>query len=244
MADLSHLDDRYFVDTDRYNCPFCKRRHVVYAITWAHAFSWDEEKTCYVVFAKCASCDKESMHLTFDQLLTRDARGRWVFRDDIAIDEGLFYSVPTSSHVTDERIPKNLRELVSEAEGCLKSNFLTGASACVRKVIYELAVKHDAEGEHYEDRIKSLKRKLPNVDPTFFDTLLTIQELTSDKVHENSYDGWASRHLRLILATLHEILTEIYVAPKVREEKRESILKLKGEVFGQAPVGAKLEGDK
>ena len=62
-------------------------------------------------------------------------------------------------------ISRKLRELIVEAEGCLKSNFLTGASACVRKLVYELAVAHHAEGEHYEDRIKSLKTLLPRVDP-------------------------------------------------------------------------------
>jgi hypothetical protein len=35
-------------------------------------------------------------------------------------------------------------------------------------------VKFNAEGERYDDRIKSLKTKLPTVDPAYFDTLLTI----------------------------------------------------------------------
>lgn len=132
----------------------------------------------------------------------------------------------------DSRIPRELRELLAEAEGCLKSNFLTGASACVRKVVYELALKMNAVGDHYDDRIKSLKTRLPSIDSTYFDTLLTIQEVTSDKVHEDSYDGWESKHLRLILSSLLEILNEIFVVPAVREEKRKSILTLKGEVFG------------
>jgi hypothetical protein len=93
-------------------------------------------------------------------------------------------------------------------------------------------VKCSADGENYNDRIKSLKVKLPTVDPAYFDTLLTIQQVTSDKIHENSYDGWEARHLRLILLTLHEVLQEIFVMPVVREEKRKAILALKGEVLG------------
>ncbi len=148
------------------------------------------------------------------------------------IDDLFFYSVPTSFFVLDDSIPKILRELITEAEGCLKSNFLTGASACVRKVIYDLAVLEKASGANYEDRIKSLKDIKKEIDPTFFDTLLTIQEITRSKVHEQSYDGWQSKHLRPILATLIEILREMYVIPALRQKKRETILKLQQEVLG------------
>ncbi len=120
---------------------------------------------------------------------------------------------------------------MTEAEGCLKSNFLTGASVCARKIVYELAVLHKATGDNYEDRVKSLKIIIPNVDPTYFDTLLTIQQVASTKVHEESYDGWESKHLRLILSALSEVLTEIYVVPAIREEKRKAILDLKSEII-------------
>ncbi len=59
---------------------------------------------------------------------------------------------------------------MTEAEGCLKSNFLTGASVCARKIVYELAVLHKATGDNYEDRVESLKTIIPNVDPTYFNT--------------------------------------------------------------------------
>jgi hypothetical protein len=131
------------------------------------------------------------------------------------------------------RIPRVLRELMTEAEGCLKSNFLTGASVCARKLIYELAILEGAEGTDYESRVKSLKGKRPDVESEYFDTLLTIQQVTSDKVHELSYDGWNSGHLRVILATLTEIFNAMYVIPKLRAEKRQSILELKEKVLGQ-----------
>jgi hypothetical protein len=110
---------------------------------------------------------------------------------------------------------------------------LTGASACARKLVYELARIEGAEGPDYESRLKSLKKIRPGVEPAYFDTLLTIQQVASDKVHEQSYDGWDSKHLRLILATITEILTAMYVIPKLRLEKRAAILNLKNEVLGQ-----------
>ena len=242
MSDQSHLDERYFVDEYVYNCPFCNRGHVSYSIYNIQSFDWTQNKKCYVYFVHCHSCRGRSMHLSYERLNTNEIAyeryRNWRFQffsDDEDIpklsDDFFFYSVPTSFFVLDQRIPEILRELLTEAEGCLKSNFLTGASACARKIVYEMTSTEKLDGGNYEDRIKSLKQKYPGVEQTYFDTLLTIQQVTSSKVHENSYDGWNSRHLRLILASLREMLHEIYVVPALREDKRKSILKLKEELL-------------
>jgi hypothetical protein len=242
MPDQSHLDDRYFVDATVYNCPFCNRRHVSYSIYDSIKFDWTDKKPCYGYFVQCHSCNKKSMHLTFQELShyhfgLADGTDRWRFSFVSGVDAGkmldqaFFYSVPTSFFVLDERVPRILRELLTEAEGSLKSNYLTGASACARKIVYELGVLSKASGESYEDRIKSLKQIHSEVEPTFFDTLLTIQQVTSSKVHENSYDGWEAKHLRIILAALSEVLHEIYVVPALREDRRKAILTLKGELI-------------
>jgi hypothetical protein len=175
------------------------------------------------------------MHLSYKEMaIYRQKLGySWGLEFESNLDEYVFYSVPSSYHVIDEHIPKILRELLDEAQGCLKSNFLTGASACVRKIVYELARLQKAEGANYDDRIKSLKAILPGVAPEYFDTLLTIQQVTSDKVHEESYDGWQSLHLRAIIAALIEALTEIYVIPKTRDRKRQAILDLKSQIEGK-----------
>ncbi len=243
MTDQSYLDDMYFVDRNIYNCPFCNRRHVSYKISWHHSFNWTNEKECFVYFVECGSCEMESIHLSFHDIsIDSIYAGRYRFSEEVSdLDDQFFYSVPSSFFTVDKRIPRILRELFAEAEGCLKSNFLTGASACARKIVYELSDREDSEGDDYETRIKSLKSKLPDIDPTYFDTLLTIQQVTSDKVHENAYDGWQSNHLRVILASLLEILNEIYVLPKARSEKRKSILAMKEEVLGDKPIGT--EGD-
>ena len=66
-------------------------------------------------------------------------------------------SGPTSFFVLDERIPKGHSRAITEAEGSRKKELPHGASACARKAIYEFLVRENAEGEHYEDKIKSLK---------------------------------------------------------------------------------------
>ncbi len=245
MTDQSYLDDMYFVDQYIYNCPFCNRRHVSYDISRHYSFNWTNEKECFVYFVKCKSCEMESMHLSFHDLpVDSDYRGQKFSEEVSDLDDLFFYSVPSSFFTVDKRIPRILRELFAEAEGCLKSNFLTGASACARKIVYELSEREDSEGDDYETRIKSLKSKFPGIDPTYFDTLLTIQQVTSEKVHENAYDGWQSKHLRVILAHLLEILNEIYVLPKVRNEKRKSLLEMKEEVLGDKPIGTERDAEQ
>lgn len=110
------------------------------------------------------------MHLTYAQLQRKDwSTAR--FRDDVDIDSQIFYSVPSSFFVVDERIPKIIRELITEASGCIKMNYMTGASACTRKAIYELLVREKAEGQHYDDKIEDLRNKHPEVDPELFEIL-------------------------------------------------------------------------
>ena len=242
MPDASHLDQQYFVDRYVYNCPFCNRRHVSYSVIGKQRFDWSENKKSYAYFAQCHSCDSISMHLSYTDIPLRhyanqgnQPRYRFGEYDSDPevqdLDGNFFYSVPTSFFVLDERIPRVIRELMSESESCLKSNLLTGASACARKIVYELAVLQKATGENYEDRIKALKVINRNVEPEYFDTLLTIQQITSSKVHERSYDGWESKHLHLILATLAEVLREIYVVPATRQQRRKAILDLKDEML-------------
>lgn len=67
------------------------------------------------------------MHLTFKEL-QRPGWGSLRFNDDLDIDAGIFYSVPSSFFVVDSRIPAVIRELITEAAGSIKMNYMTGAS--------------------------------------------------------------------------------------------------------------------
>lgn len=220
MQDQSHLDRKYFIDKHVYNCPFCNRNHVKYKICDLFSFHWSKEAMCYGIIVRCSSCGYQSMHLAHQDIVS----GGWF--GDIDIDAAIFYSVPTSFFVIDNRIPKVIRELITEAEGCVRMNYLTGASACARKAIYELTAIENAEGKHYEDRIKSLKGKYPGIDPNLFDILAAIQGMTSDNVHEQSWPKWDSAHLTLIIETLKEVLYEVYVLPKIKEGKSQRIQQL------------------
>ncbi|MDD5530213.1 MAG: hypothetical protein PHX21_09315 [bacterium] len=240
MEDQSHLDKKYFIDDKVYNCPFCNRNNVQYFVRGHYCFDWSKDKECYVYFVYCYSCGKESMHLSYENISTGEkeeqrSSGAWEFyyypfKKNIDIDSKIFYSVPTSFFVIDSRIPSVIRELITEAEGCLKMNFLTGASACMRKAIYELTIKEKATGDHYEDKIKSLKDTHPSIDPTLFDILAQIQGMTSDKIHEQSWDKWDSHYLTLIIETLKTILHEMYVEPKIKADRLKAVMQLQAEL--------------
>ena len=228
MEDQSYLEKKYFIDEYVYNCPFCNIRNIKYSLEFTYLFDWSETKKCYVYFVKCSHCEKISMHLSYEDIKIDGYDYNYkYFEKDIDIDSKIFYSVPTSFFVMDNRIPSIIRELITESEGCLKMNFLTGASACMRKAIYELTIIEEAEGRDYESKIKFLKSKYPSIDPTLFDILSQIKNLTSDKVHENSWDKWDSRYLQLIIETLKTILHEIYVEPKIKADRLKSIMQLK-----------------
>ena len=231
MSDQSYLDQKYFIDNSIYNCPYCNRRHVTYYVAEHIYFDWSKEKDCEVWFVKCGSCRKTSMHLTFEDLQSDEIhKARLTNRTDL--DSKFFYSVPTSFFVVDTRIPNIIRELITEAEGCVKMNFLTGASACCRKAIYELTVKEEAEGKDYEERIKFLKNKFPSVDSDLFDILCHIKDMTSDKIHEQSWDKWDAKYLTMFLQTLKAILHDIYVVPDEKKNRsyavKDLLQKLRG----------------
>lgn len=229
MEDQSHLDSKYFIDHTIYNCPFCNRRHVSYENLGYDTFNWSKDKNCAVWRVKCKSCKLTSMHLTFQNLQDGTA-GYGKFRENIDLDSAFFYSVPTSLFVIDRRIPRKLRELITEAEGCTKMNFLTGASACTRKAIYEMLSIEGATGTDYSAKIKVLAEKYPIVDQELFEILGHIKDMTSEKVHEQSWEAWDSKYLHFFLESLKTILHEIYVVPDEKKARLESVRSLREEI--------------
>jgi len=229
MEDQSYLDTKYFIDHHIYNCPFCNRRHVSYSNQGYEIFDWSNSKKCFVWRVKCESCKKVSMHLTF-QALKDDHATLSKFRSDVDLDSAFFYSVPTSFFVIDSRIPRVLRELITEAEGCAKMNYLTGASACTRKAIYELLSIQRTTGSDYDARIKDLAAKNPSVDRELFEILGHIKDMTSEKVHEQSWEAWDTKHLHLFLESLKTALHEIYVVPDEKKARLVSVRALREEI--------------
>ena len=247
--DQSDLDSKYFINRHVYSCPFCNRRNLRYHITYSLVFNWSYDKKCYMYIVICTSCFQKSMHLSYNcmifELIDKNISSRNIFDeewDDKDIDSSIFYSVPTSFFTIDTRIPNIIRDLITEAEGCQKMNHLTGASACMRKAIYELLVREGIKEGSYEEKIKSLKGKYTSIDEELFDILGHIQQMASEKVHELSWDKWDSSHITLILETTKEILREIYVRPAEKKQRRNEILDLRQRTVGKSQEKAPRGG--
>lgn len=175
------------------------------------------------------------MHLTFQDLVDPASRTAGIqrFAQGLDFDNAFFYSVPTSFFVVDARIPKRIRELITEAEGCAKMNYLTGASACTRKAIYELLELQNAEGANYDDKIKDLASKRPNIDTELFEILGHVKDMTSDHVHEQSWIAWDSGDLLVFLSAFKAVLHEMYVVPDEKKNRVQEVRALR-EKFGTA----------
>ena len=73
--------------------------------------------------------------------------------------------------------------------------------------------------------------------PELFDILGHIQQMTSDKVHEQSWDKWDSPTLTLTIETLKAVLFEIYVRPDERKQTISKIQKFREQALGKSTNG-------
>ncbi|OGH14717.1 MAG: hypothetical protein A2860_01225 [Candidatus Levybacteria bacterium RIFCSPHIGHO2_01_FULL_37_33] len=246
--DQSHLDRKYFVNREKYNCPFCNRKSIVYGVSERFSFDWSNDRTVYGYRVHCGgdTCQKTSLHLSnyaievysnkFWSVPGKDDNGKkiTISMNDIDLDTLFFYHQPTTFFTLDNRINEKIRTLVAESEGCAKMNYLVGASGCLRKAIYELLeieqvskTDKDEKEVDYGNRVKVLKSKYPTVPPEYFDALANIQGMTSEQLHEGDWKPWTQDEFRFLVETAKEVLTEIYVRPQEKVGVLQKILALK-----------------
>lgn len=263
--DNSELNNKYFIDSDTFNCPFCGLRNTTYTILAVCPYNESSEKEAKIVFVRCNRCKKISVHFFKNEMniLNRFSLPNYSISDftlsdsvhtlkfslpyksdqfsgddvpDGEIDDYVFHSIPSTSFVLDERIPKKIRDLFNEAEECTKANLKTGASACLRKLIYTFLYEQlnkikgnkpfkrieDMGYRDYGDCISEMRSNYPKVD-IYWDILSGIKGITSDKIHEESWGEISTKDIRLYLSAISDLLIEIYVQPAVLEEKRKKI---------------------
>jgi hemoglobin-like flavoprotein len=143
----------------------------------------------------------------------------------------------------DNEIPQRLRMLMAEADESRQSNLLTGASAALRKTIYQLislektvVLNENTQHTDYRASIHALRDKYPQVDPELFELLAGVQELASDLVHEDSWEAWDAKQLRLLSAIVYEILEEIYAEPARRKRRKEGLQDLRSKLTASKQV--------
>lgn len=243
-------EKKLIIDSFRHNCSHCGTKSARYTDISFMRIDVENGKYLYAMYLRCCVCNKISMHLIknlqvdinfFNQDITHYGRkinidavgseggfytGTRVIlsRKDIkAIDENIIMSIPTPTFIIDSEIPSKLRDLLIEALKCIKENALTGASACIRKAIYQFLTKEKAQGENYDDKINSIKKNWLQIED-YLDILKGIKGITSDQVHEDSFASFKSDEARSYVAILEEIFREIYVIPEQRKLKKEKIM--------------------
>ncbi|MBQ2883152.1 MAG: hypothetical protein IJE43_05170 [Alphaproteobacteria bacterium] len=242
-------EKKLIIDSFRHNCSHCGTKSARYTDVSFMRIDIEKGKYLYAMFVKCCVCNKISMHLVkdlqfndkflytatyiegkfyVDQVLS-DGTFHSGYYDILspqavnAIDENIIMSIPTPTFIIDSEIPCKLRDLLIEALKCIKENALTGASACIRKAIYQFLTKEKAQGDSYDDKLDSIKKNWPQIED-YLGVLKGIKGITSDQVHEDSFASFNSDEAKLYIAILEEIFREIYVIPEQRKLKKEKIM--------------------
>jgi hypothetical protein len=114
----------------------------------------------------------------------------------------------------DNRAPATVRELIVEADGCLKAGFLTGGTVCAQRAIHLLLQQEGAEGASYEARLHALSQKFPSVPQSLFALCIRLGD-TSSKEHP-SLDV---ERLKVLNVALKIMLYEIYVLGPDRADR-------------------------
>jgi hypothetical protein len=121
----------------------------------------------------------------------------------------------------DSRVPAPIRDLIGEAEGCVKNAFLTGGTACAQRAIQMLLTVERVDGPDVEARIRSLVEKHPGVPQMLPAVLQRFGDATSRDGAKLSTSG-----LNLLIVTLKAILYEIYVLGPERIERLDYVRKV------------------
>ncbi len=184
------------------------------------------------------SCKNISLHLSYNLITYSDRYNNISINSEVDdIDAEIFHSRPSSHFTLNNQIPRIIRNLISESEQARQANLLVGASACLRKAIYELIKKEKStiinqktNRINYKESIKNLKKKFNFVDSGLFDALSSIQEMIGDNLHENSWEAWDSKKLIFLIELVKAILDEIYVLPDIKKKRISKLHEMKSKL--------------
>lgn len=114
----------------------------------------------------------------------------------------------------DNRAPAAVRELIGEADGCLKAGFLTGGTVCAQRAIQTLLQHEGADGASYEARLHALSQKFPSVPQSLFALCIRLGEPPS-----KDHPALDVERLKVLTVALKIMLYEIYVLGPDRVER-------------------------
>jgi hypothetical protein len=237
---------------------------------------WTKKKSARCIQIRCSNprCGKLSLHFTFYPIRIDDNElsyplyteingikkyrepGNWSEYKDFDeenIDDFFFFHQPSSDIVLDENIPENIKEALSQADSSQRMNLTIGASAALRKAIFEILadleivkMKNIDKKQvrlNYEERFDLLKEKLkkdfPSVNLELVNDIRDVYKLTSEKVHETlpedtQFRDFNSDEFKLLFSIVNALLYDIYTVPKERGDLKKNIENLKSNMSVQS----------
>jgi hypothetical protein len=114
----------------------------------------------------------------------------------------------------DNRAPAAVRDLILEADGCLKAGFLTGGTVCAQRAVQLLLQHESADGATYEARLHALSQKFPSVPQSLFALCIRLGDSASKE-----HPALDVERLKVLNVALKIMLYEIYVLGPDRAER-------------------------
>ena len=118
----------------------------------------------------------------------------------------------------DDNVPRPLRALLDEADGCLRMSFLVGAGACAGRTLDLLLAEQGLSEGDRADQILQLGKKHPAVSESFLRGLSLVMN--------NPTGSWDEARATLSIAILKAIAYEIYVLGPERKERAAYVIEL------------------
>lgn len=227
------------INAQQHNCAHCGTKGANYYDIKFIVIDDIKDKKLGLLSIRCKCCKKITTHLikdihdhanNFSLIDSSESMTSFMFHGHIyyltknidCLDNNIIMSIPTPTFIIDADIPKKLRDPLIEAGKCVKENALVGASACVRKAIYEFLLMEGATGDNYDEKIKSIKGNWAHLSD-YLDVLKGIKGVVSDQVHEDSFEAFASDEIKYYVDVLEEIFREVYVIPQQRQDRKNAI---------------------
>lgn len=118
----------------------------------------------------------------------------------------------------DDSVPRPLRALLDEADGCLRMSFLVGAGACAGRTLDLLLAEQGLTDGDRGEQILQLGKKHPAVSESFLRGLSLVMN--------NPAGSWDEARATLSIAILKAIAYEIYVLGPERKERAAYVIEL------------------
>lgn len=216
------MKHKLFIDKYKINCPFCKNE-AKFDLTNFGIFNYSNTKSAYNYKFNCRTCDKKGVLITKSRLMNEYKE--LLYHENI--EDDIIQIIPSIDISISNYVPKKLRDLIVESNKCLAINSVIGASACIRKCIYEFLKNQGVDSsKSYKDQIKELRDKF-NYSPfamAGLDQLNQIQMISSDQVHEGSADILTKSDIYKYTQSLLACFETAYVTPKQMEEQFKDLM--------------------